>query len=114
MLLYLGASVESIGYYAFLDCSSLTEIVLGSSVQTIGEYAFSRCTALQSITIGENVSEIGAWAFTYCNNLTNAYFGNTSGWSSNEDALTPSDLADSETAASYLRSQYRNYIWTRN
>lgn len=62
--------LNSIGNYAFYNCSGLTSFVLPSSVTTIGERAFYYCTGLGSVTIGENVTDIGHYAFAYCSNLT--------------------------------------------
>mgnify|MGYP003306209658 CR=1 FL=1 len=42
-------SVTSIGYDAFLDCSSLTSITIPSSVTSIGNYAFSGCNKLEYV-----------------------------------------------------------------
>jgi len=64
------SSVTSIGYGAFLYCSSLTSITIPDSVTSIGEYAFSECDSLTSITIPDSVTSIGSYAFYYCSSLT--------------------------------------------
>ena len=46
------SSVTGIGWHAFEDCSSLTNITIPSSVTEIG-YAFSGCSNLSSITVDE-------------------------------------------------------------
>ena len=43
-------SGDSIGNYAFYDCSSLTSVTIGNSVTSIGEWAFRNCSSLKSIT----------------------------------------------------------------
>ena len=43
--------VQSIGDYAFCDCSSLTSLTLPSSLQSIGEEAFDYCNSLSTLYI---------------------------------------------------------------
>ena len=85
---FSGLPVTAIGYCAFHNCDSLTEVVIpdsvtameGSafwdcdklttvhipdSVKTIGHHAFWYCDSLWAITIGKNIEEIGGWAFDY-------------------------------------------------
>ncbi|MDE7349147.1 MAG: leucine-rich repeat domain-containing protein, partial [Clostridia bacterium] len=63
---------DSIGRYAFLNCSSLTSIEIPSSVTSIGERAFHNCSSLTSIKFGENsqLTSIGEDAFYNCSSLT--------------------------------------------
>ncbi|MDO4995351.1 MAG: leucine-rich repeat protein, partial [Bacteroidales bacterium] len=46
-------NVTSIGYYAFLDCSSLTSVTISEGVTSIGGRAFYQCSSLTSVTIPE-------------------------------------------------------------
>ncbi len=46
-------SVESIGSYAFLGCTSLESIIIPDSVESIGYYPFEGCSSLESITVEE-------------------------------------------------------------
>ena len=62
--------VTSIGAGAFQFCTSLTSITIPDTVTSIGTAAFLRCTSLTSITIGSSVSSIGTDAFRDCTNLT--------------------------------------------
>jgi len=69
--------VESIGKYAFYDCTGLTSVTIPNSVETIGEGAFKGCTGLTSITIGNSVTSIGSSAFWNCTGLTSITIPNS-------------------------------------
>lgn len=62
------AKTKEIYGYAFSGCESVTGVNF-SNVETIGEYAFENCTGLTSISLGEKVTTVGAYAFTGCSNL---------------------------------------------
>ena len=47
-------SVESIGNWAFDNCSGLTSVTIPDSVASIGNYAFVGCENLTSVTITAN------------------------------------------------------------
>ena len=70
-------SVTSIGYYAFLRCSSLTSITIPNSVTSIGDGAFCGCSSLTSITIPNSVTSIGDYAFRDCSSLTSVTIPNS-------------------------------------
>ena len=106
-------SVKTIGEYAFFYCSSLTSIVIGENVSTIGKYAFRDCSSLTSVVMGENVSTIGAYAFRNCSKLTSVEFKNPEGWKRGSTAILADDLRNSETAATYLVTNYYYSTWTR-
>ena len=44
-------TVETVGYYAFQDCESLTSIFIPSNVTTVSANAFAGCTGLTSIRV---------------------------------------------------------------
>ena len=46
----IGDGITSIGDYAFVYCSGMTELTLPSSVTSIGRYAFYGCSGLSEIT----------------------------------------------------------------
>ena len=76
--------VTSIGNFAFMDCSSMTDITIPEGVTRIGDEAFSSCNGLTSITIPVSVTGIGYEAFYYCASLSSitipegvTYIGNS-------------------------------------
>ena len=68
--------VESIGDFAFQDCSGLTSVTFAenSQLKIIGARAFDGCTNLTSITIPTSVTSIGSYAFYECTGLTSVTF----------------------------------------
>ena len=70
----IGNSVISIGTSAFRDCTNLTSMTIGNSVTSIGTSAFRDCTALTSLIISDSVTSIGTSAFRDCTNLSSVVF----------------------------------------
>lgn len=60
---------ESIGHFAFKNCTQLNKVVLGP-VSNIGIEAFHGCVALTSINFPYQVSKIGYGAFAECTKLS--------------------------------------------
>ena len=65
-----GKPVTKIGFYAFYNCSGLTNVVIPDSVTIISGSAFSGCSGLTSVVIPAGVRSIGPSAFFGCNELT--------------------------------------------
>lgn len=111
--------VESIGASAFADCIRLTSITIPNSVKSIGDLAFEYCKVMTKITIPASVTSIGQNAFYSCNKLSSVTFKNTTGWyvgsreGAKTTALSSTDLANTSTAATYLRSTYYSKYWTK-
>lgn len=61
--------IESIGNFAYSNCTSFSEITIPDSVTKIGNGAFYYCTALTDVTIPESVTSIGYEAFMECTAL---------------------------------------------
>ena len=53
-----------------LDQEYLEEVILPNTLETIGNYAFYECSALDKIWIDQNVTSIGNEAFGNCTRLT--------------------------------------------
>ena len=70
------ASVETIGWIAFRNCTSLQTVTFekGSKLKTIGSDVFSDCTSLTSIEIPASVEEIRGSAFFGCSSLKTVTF----------------------------------------
>ena len=90
-----------------------TTYTIPNGVTSIGGNAFRKCTNLTSVTIPESVTSIGGWAFSG-GNLKEAIFVDPEGWTAGDTALSSSDLANSITAASYLKSKYFLKNWTKS
>ncbi|MBR4753369.1 MAG: leucine-rich repeat domain-containing protein [Thermoguttaceae bacterium] len=95
--------VETIGSYAFCNCSSLTSIVLPDSVKEIAPCAFYGCDWLEDVKVSKNVERIGARAFNFCRSLKRIDFsdgvreigaGAFAGCSSLETFVVPSGVKE--------------------
>ncbi|MBO4865486.1 MAG: leucine-rich repeat protein [Ruminococcus sp.] len=71
--IYLPNSIETLGRGAFANCSSLTDIRI-PSLEAIEEGTFQRCTSLEVFHIPGRVKYIGTGAFQECTNLKEVYF----------------------------------------
>lgn len=118
----------------FTSCTSLTSIAIPEGVEVIGEDAF-KSTGLTSITLPESCTTICDSAFwgpkfteltipanvtyigkrvIYWGRVKNVYFKVAENWKAGETDLSSTDLANSETACTYLMSTYCNVVWTRS
>ena len=65
-----GKPITTIGDYAFLLCTSLTEVTIPEGVTSIEKGAFGACSSLTEVMIPKNVTSIGRTAFANCTSLT--------------------------------------------
>ncbi len=72
-----GLPVTVIGLEAFVDCSSLTNVIIPGSVTTIQERAMQHCTSLMTVGIGDGVTIIDEYAFSGCTSLTRVTMPNS-------------------------------------
>ena len=114
----LPASLTSIGQLAFYNCTSITNLTISEGVTEIKTKAFRGCSALTTITIPQSMRSINYQAFYGCLKLVSATFENTEDWLYNESEtettgteISSLGLADPATAATYLKSTYRDYYW---
>jgi len=68
--------VESIGIYAFMNCSGMTSVTIPDSIKNIGDFAFLNCSGLSSVTIPGSVTNFGEHAFYRCSGLASVTIGN--------------------------------------
>ncbi len=111
-------SVQNIGDHAFRSCTNLVSITISDGVQTIGSFVFRDCTNLETVTIGKNVKVMGNYVFDNCTSLTSVNFEDKrTPWTisnSNSTQITTADLSNLDTMATYLKSTYCSYAWTKN
>ena len=62
-------SVKTIGAFAFVDCTGMTNIKLSANLESILDSTFNGCTFLSEIEIPANVKSIGDSAFKDCSRL---------------------------------------------
>lgn len=62
------SKLESIGSYAFAECTALSSIKLPNGLQTIEGEAFQNCTTLTNVTLPSSLTEIEYYAFSGCEN----------------------------------------------
>ena len=61
--LSLPGSLTSIGNYAFYGLNKITTLSIPNNVTTVGDAAFEECTSLVTLVVGTKVNSIGFYAF---------------------------------------------------
>ena len=64
-----GKRVTSIGYRAFQDCTTITNVTIPNTVTNIADYAFAWCENLISVSISDGVTNIDYNTFLDCPHL---------------------------------------------
>jgi len=111
--------VTSIGTSAFYGCTSLTyhaydnALYLGNKSNPYLVLVKAKNTSIASCTIHEDTRVIYRFAFRDCASLTSVTFVNPNGWTANSTLFSASALTNKATAATYLESTYRGYMWRR-
>ena len=63
-------NIQTIGSYAFADCSTLEFVQFGNQLTSIGEGAFKGCVRIEAIALPQSIISIGRFAFKGCTMLT--------------------------------------------
>ncbi len=95
MQLYLPASLNSIGYYAFANCSGITgNLTLPTNLKKIDDGAFYGCSKLNgTVTIPTGLTDFGNYCFLECNNIsTFSVSSSNSAYASFNDCLYSKNL----------------------
>ncbi len=126
-----GRGIQSIGSSAFLECTSLKDVVLGArsyiagayawdhalSLHTIGIAAFADCNNIRgTLYIPASVTCIKAGAFrnAFNDNMQNIVkFEQKYGWIVNESGLKPDEISTSYIATVLLADNLAQWDWTR-
>lgn len=93
----LPANIKTVGYEAFAQCSSLTDVTM-KGVEKLASWAFFNCSALQTVYLPATLKTIKGAPFIYCGTreepltIKCAYASAPSGWENtwkNTDRGTP-------------------------
>lgn len=111
--LTIADTVKTISGYICYQCSNLVTVNLPEGLEKIDLFAFCECTSLRQLTIPSTVKYIGTCVVRDSNNLSSVTFRKTTGWSvmvnyndTETTALSSSALANTSTAATYMKSTY--------
>jgi serine/threonine protein kinase len=64
-----GIRVAGIDGYAFQANSRVRQVKISEGVETLGSFAFKNCSALTDVELPSSLKVIGPWAFNACRNL---------------------------------------------
>ncbi len=70
-----GLPVNSIGYHAFQNCTTLTSVTVPDSVTSVGDWAFEDCTNLAIVNLPDSLEYIGSGIMA-----GTAFFNNDENW----------------------------------
>lgn len=66
-----------IGYGAFTNCKTITEVTVPNTVKSIGTAAFNGCTKITRVTVEQGVESFGYNAFSGCSAIKDFYYTGT-------------------------------------
>lgn len=106
-------SADSIGRFAFANCSGVENISLPDTVTYIGEYAFSNCMGLSKIILPASLSVVDYTAFSGCFKLYEIWnLGHASVWAPSVikiyGSLEEAMLREWVDGFEFMYSQYDN------
>ena len=75
LFIHFPNALQKIDTGAFFNCRSLSEICfdIESMLDTIGRFAFKNCTSVTRIILPPSLKFVGRYAFAYCNNVREIY-----------------------------------------
>ncbi len=73
----MSEGIQSIGDFAFADCTHLTQIEIPESVTSIGGGAFDGCRSLETMTLPSKVCTIASALFMDCAHLKEVHWNGT-------------------------------------
>lgn len=103
--------VTTLGSYAFYNCNKATSLSFSSSIITIPTFAFAYCSSLIDVTLGNSINTIEPYAFSECRDLLGFRFPTSSSWKIGDTSIDTSNIM---TNATYIKSTYASYKWTRS
>lgn len=69
--------VDSVGDFAFFNCTSIKKLILSHGILSVGNRAFEKCTSLEEITISNTINNIGYRSFYKCTSLLSIIMPNS-------------------------------------
>ena len=105
---------DSIGDYAFENCSSLSEVPTNDNITRIGTGAFKGCSKLRNYTVKKTATYIGAEAFQGCSSINITFEKKPSGGAwfvGPERIMVNPDELNSDTLKQYITETYSNEPW---
>lgn len=105
---------DSIGDYAFENCSSLSEVPTNDNITRIGTGAFKGCSKLRNYTVKKTTTYIGAEAFQGCSSINITFEKKPSGGAwfvGPERIMVNPDELNSDTLKQYITETYSNEPW---
>lgn len=66
---YFTGRISNLGVSAFQGCSSLEGVVFNSYISNISDQSFYNCSSLNNVKLNSNVEKIGKFAFANCTSL---------------------------------------------